>query len=111
MRLDEDRFKVLASDVFFGWNPVKKGDILISNFFDPVIEDIAAQTLCAENDLVIAHFFLYPTKIAALKQQLPFVMVFTTPLIPSRHIPPLGIPELGAWMNPMERLTNSSKSG
>jgi len=101
--MDENRFKELARDVFFTRNPVKKGDILITHFFDPVIEDMAAaaQTLCAENDIVIGHFFLYPLKIAALKQQRPFVMVFTTPLIPSRHNPPLGIPDLGAWINPI----------
>ena len=40
-------------------------------------------------------------KIAALKQRLPFVTVFTTPLIPSRHIPPLGVPDLTDWMNPV----------
>ena len=27
--------------------------------------------------------------------------VFTTPLIPSRHIPPLGVPDLTDWMNPV----------
>ncbi len=101
--MDEDRFKELARDVFFAWNPVKKSNILMTHFFDPVIEDMAtaAKTLCAENDIVIAHFFLYPMKIAALKQRLPFVMVFTTPLIPSRHIPPLGVPDLTDWMNPV----------
>ena len=101
--MDEDRFKELARDVFFAWNPVKKGDILMTHFFDPVIEDMAAaaKTLCAENDIVIAHFFLYPMKIAALKKRRPLVTVFTTPLIPSRHIPPLGVPDLATWMNPV----------
>ena len=101
--MDKDRFKELARQVFFAWNPVKKGDILMTHFFDPVVEDMAAaaKTLCAENDIVIAHFFVYPLKIAALKQHRPFVMVFTTPLIPSRHIPPLGVPDLATWMNPI----------
>jgi UDP:flavonoid glycosyltransferase YjiC (YdhE family) len=101
--INENRFKELAGKVFRTRNPVKKGDILITNFLDPVVEDmlIAAKILCTENDLVIGHFFLYSTKIAALQQSRPYVMVFTTPLIPSRHIPPLGIPELGAWMNPI----------
>ena len=80
-----------------------EGDILMTHFFDPVIEDMAAaaKTLCAENDIVIAHFFLYPMKIAALKKRRPLVTVFTTPLIPSRHIPPLGVPDLATWMNPV----------
>jgi hypothetical protein len=47
--------------------PSKKGDIIVSNFIDPVIEDmrVAAKALCKENDLVINLFFVYPLKIAA----------------------------------------------
>jgi UDP:flavonoid glycosyltransferase YjiC (YdhE family) len=100
---DEIRFKKLAAQVFNAWNPIKKGDIIVTNFFDPVIEDmlVAAKALCAENDLVIGHFFIYPLKIAARQFQIPFMVVFTTPLLPSRHHPPLGIPELAKWMNPL----------
>jgi len=81
----------------------KKGDIIVSNFLDPVIDDMlaAAKNLCAENDLVIGHFFVYPLKIAALKRCCPFVMVFTTPLIPTRHLPPLGVPAFVKWLNPL----------
>ena len=90
INIDEVRFKELAAEVVHAWSPVKKGDILITNFFDPIIEDMlsAAKTLCAENDLVIGHFFVYPMKIAALQRQRPYVMVFTTPLIPTRYVPP-----------------------
>jgi sterol 3beta-glucosyltransferase len=103
INIDETQFKELAAEVFHAWNPVKKGDILLTNFFDPVVEDMlnAAKTLCAENDLVIGHFFVYPLKVAALQQQRPFIMVFTTPLIPSRYVPPLGVPQLASWMNPI----------
>jgi sterol 3beta-glucosyltransferase len=60
--IDDARFKELAVEVFDAWSPVKKGNILITNFFDPVIEDMlsAAKTLCAENDLVIGHFLSIP---------------------------------------------------
>ena len=100
---DEARFKQLAAKIFNEWNPVKKGDIIVSNFFDPVIEDmlVAAKDLCAKNDVVIGHFFIYPLKIAAHQHDRPFIMVFTTPLIPSRYLPPLGIPECYKWMNPI----------
>ncbi len=56
--IDERRFKELSARVFNKWNPLKKGAIIVSNFLDPVIEDllVAAKTLCAENDLVIGHF-------------------------------------------------------
>ena len=100
---DETRFKQLSAEVFNAWSPVKKGDIIVSNFFDPVIEDMlaAAKALCEENELVIGHFFVYPLKIAARLYNCPFMMVFTTPLIPSRYFPPMGIPELAKWMNPL----------
>jgi len=100
---DENRFKQLSAKVFKEWNPVKKGDIIVSNFLDPVIEDmlVAAKDLCAGNDIVIGHFFVYPLKIAAQKLLCPHIMVFTTPLIPSRYLPPLGIPEFAKWLNPL----------
>jgi UDP:flavonoid glycosyltransferase YjiC (YdhE family) len=100
---DETRFKQLSAKVFNEWNPIKKGDIIVSNFLDPVIEDmlVAAKALCKENDLVISHFFVYPMKIAAQQHQRPLVVVFTTPLIPSRYLPPMGIPEFAKWMNPL----------
>jgi hypothetical protein len=28
-------------------------------------------------------------------------MVSTTPLIPARYLPPMGIPEFAKWMNPL----------
>ncbi len=64
---DETRFKQLSANVFNEWSPVKKGDIIVSNFIDPVIEDmlVAAKALCKENDSVINLFFVYPLKIAA----------------------------------------------
>ena len=100
---DEIRFKQLSARVFNEWNPLKKGNIIVSNFLDPVIEDmlVAAKALCAENDLVIGHFFVYPLKIAAQQNLCPYIMVFTTPLIPSRYLPPLGIREFAKWMNPL----------
>ena len=100
---DGIRFKQLAAQVFNEWNPIKKGDIIVSNFLDPVIEDmlVAAKALCTENDLVIGHFFVYPLKIAAWKHLCLFMMVYTTPLIPSRNLPPPGIPRLVKWMNPL----------
>jgi sterol 3beta-glucosyltransferase len=101
--MDERRFKELSAQVFKAWNPLTKGDIIVSNFLDPVIEDllVAAKALCVENDLVIGHFFVYPLKIAAQQQHCPHVMVFTTPLIPSRFFPPMEIPDMAGWLNPL----------
>jgi hypothetical protein len=60
----EMRVKQLAATVFNTRNPFKGGNIIFSNFFGPVREDMlaAARSLCAENDLVIGHFFVYPLK-------------------------------------------------
>lgn len=69
-------------------------------------EDIlyqASQQLAAENDLVIGHHFLYPLKIAAMKQNKPFYSVtFCHGIIPCRSEPPLGFPQLGQLLNPLQ---------
>jgi sterol 3beta-glucosyltransferase/vancomycin aglycone glucosyltransferase len=101
--LDKAKLKQLAADAFKEWNPIKKGDILINHFLNPVVEDMfaAGLRLCKVNELVIGHFFVYPLKVAARRLRRPFVMMFTAPLLPSRHHPPVGLPSLGPWGNPL----------
>jgi sterol 3beta-glucosyltransferase/vancomycin aglycone glucosyltransferase len=96
-----ERYTDLAGRVFREWNPMKRGDLVIENFLDPVVGEMleAGKTLCAENDLVVGHFFVYPLKIAARKADRPHAVLFTTPLVPTRHLPPMGLPETFPWMN------------
>jgi len=97
----EEQFKELVHQVFYEKNPAKQGLILLKNFFYPAVADMlaAAELLCAENDAVIGHFFVWPLKIAALKSGRPFIAIHTTPIIPSCHLSPQGLPNLGRWWN------------
>ncbi len=60
----------------------------------------AAQQLASENDLLIAHHFLYPLKIAAIKQGKPYVSVtYCHGAIPTKNSPPFQFPDLGSFLN------------
>ncbi len=104
-RIDVDRaeYRDLAARVFKEWNPLKRGDLVIDHFLAPVVGEMleAGKTLCAENDLVVGHFFVYPLKVAARKAGRPHAVLFTTPLVPTRHLPPMGLPETFARLNPL----------
>jgi UDP:flavonoid glycosyltransferase YjiC (YdhE family) len=98
---DDVRFKEIAAEIFRSLNPVKKGRKLLENFFYPAAEDMleAAKILSLENNLVIGHFFVYPLKIAAKKNNCPIINMFTAPMLPSRYMPYQGIPFLNRLIN------------
>lgn len=77
--------------------------IILLDLFEPCARDIlaAAAQLCRENDLVIGHFFLHPLHAAAERAARPRIAVFLAPLLPGRHIPPPGLPDLGGFLNGM----------
>lgn len=63
----------------------------------------AAQELVSSNDLVIGHHFLYPLKLAAHKQNIPFYSVtFCHAVIQAVSQPPYRFPNLGRQFNPMQ---------
>jgi len=76
---------------------------LLDTAFFPY-EDImyqAAQQLANDSDLVIGHHFLYPLKLAAHKQNIPFYSVtFCHAVIQSVSQPPFRFPNLGKHLNP-----------
>ena len=78
---------------------------LLDTAFFPY-EDVIYQTskqLVADNDLVIGHHFLYPLKIAALKQNKPcYSVTFCHAAIPSLKHPPFRLPSLGSLLNPLQ---------
>lgn len=60
----------------------------------------AAQQLVADNDYVIGHHFMYPLKLAALRQHTPFFSVtLCHAAIPSPTLPPLRFPNFGIYTN------------
>ncbi len=75
---------------------------LLESAFFPHEQEMyqAAQQLASENDLLIAHHFLYPLKIAAIKQGKPYVSVtYCHGAIPTKTSPPFQFPNLGAFLN------------
>jgi len=60
----------------------------------------ASQQLAKDNDLVIGHHFLYPLKMAAIKQNKPFYSItFCHAAIPTLNHPPFRLPHLGRTLN------------
>jgi sterol 3beta-glucosyltransferase len=83
-------------------SPLKQLHLILSTLFDPVCEEIyeASKDLCGSNDIVIGHYLVYPLGIAAERAGRPYVTVsLITNLIPSRHAPPPGLPNLGEFLN------------
>ncbi|MFZ2407295.1 MAG: glycosyltransferase [Methylobacter sp.] len=60
----------------------------------------AAQQLVEGSDYVIGHHFLYPLKLAALRQNKPFFSVtLCHAAVPNPAIPPFSFPDLGRHIN------------
>lgn len=60
----------------------------------------ASERLCADNDLVIGHYFLYTLGTAAEKHARPYVSVMLAHgAVPSAFAPPPGVPPLGTLGN------------
>jgi UDP:flavonoid glycosyltransferase YjiC (YdhE family) len=85
-------------------NPIQQAEMVMSYGFDPVAEPIyeAAKNLCANNDAVIGHFFVYPLGIAAEKVGTPIATLnIVHNCLPSAYICPPGFPSFGAWSYPL----------
>lgn len=90
-----ENYKKIGNAIVGEANPVKQAKQIIALAFEPVEAEmfLASQRLCAENDLVIGHFFHYPLQIAAEKSGRPHVSVMLQHnSIPTRHQPPFGLP-------------------
>lgn len=85
-------------------NPLTQSKIIIKEMFEPVIEQMyeAALELCQNSDVVIRHFFLHPTQIAAEKFNIPEITVqMAHYTVPSRQLSPPGLPNFGKWFYPI----------
>jgi len=85
-------------------NPIKQAEMIMTYGFDPVMESmyLAAKELCAENDLVIGHFFVFPLRVAAEKANIPIATLnIVHNCIPSKFTCPPGFPDLGKWFYPL----------
>lgn len=83
-------------------NAIKQTQLVIEQLLLPAESEMyrASDQLCAENDLVIGHYFLYTLSAAAEKHGRPYVsVVLAHGGVPSAFQPPLGMPNLGALCN------------
>jgi len=86
----------------FRMHPLQWLRALLDAAFFPYEQAVyqAAQQLVADNDCVVGHHFLYPLKLAALRQQKPFFSVtLCHAAIPNPACPPFGFPDLGCHLN------------
>jgi UDP:flavonoid glycosyltransferase YjiC (YdhE family) len=99
---DREEFESIGVEIVEKKNPFKQAMLITEKLFDPVVEPMfeAAMDLCAQSDLAIGHFLLYPLGAAAEKHNIPDLRVFTAPVsIPSRHKGPSGVPQIANWLN------------
>lgn len=85
-------------------NPIRQAELVMTYGFDPVLEPIysAAKALCASNDAVVGHFFVFPLRVAAEKADVPAATVnIVHNCLPSASICPPGLPDLGRWSYPL----------
>ncbi len=83
-------------------DPLKVSRDLVERAFFPFLEQLyqAALELCATSDVVLWHYSCWHTKAAALKTGTPEGAVHFFPgLVPSRVLPPAGLPSFGP-LNP-----------
>jgi sterol 3beta-glucosyltransferase len=99
------RFRAFCHDSARQRNPFRQTRRLLEATFFPGMEQIygASRQLAEACDLVIAHFLMYPLRIAAARRGIPCLGVILSPgMIPTSTHPPQGqfeIPNLGPWAN------------
>jgi len=85
-------------------NPIKQAEMVMQYGFDPAMEAMysAARELCATNDAVVGHFFVYPLRVAAEIDGVPMATLNVVHnCLPSKYICPPGLPDLGSWFYPL----------
>lgn len=83
-------------------NAIRQTRLVIEQLLLPAESEMyrASERLCAENDLVVGHYFLYTLAAAAEKHERPCVSVMLAHgAIPSADQPPSGVPHLGRTGN------------
>jgi sterol 3beta-glucosyltransferase len=84
-------------------DPLRVSRALVDRAFFPYLDALygAALELCDDADVVVWHYASWYAKAAALRTSTPDVAVQLYPgLVPSRHLPPGGLPDLGP-LNPL----------
>lgn len=84
-------------------NPLKQLGSIIRSTLDPVTDEMfdASLELARESDVMVGHFMTHPAGAAAEKHGKPYVLIALAPILPSKHFPPIGTPDLGRLLNPL----------
>jgi len=85
-------------------NPIRQAELVMRYGFDPAMEAMfsAAKDLCATNNVVVGHFFVFPLRVAAEMAKVPMATVnIVHNCLPSSQISPPGLPDLGRWSYPL----------
>jgi sterol 3beta-glucosyltransferase len=85
-------------------NPIRQAELVMRYGFDPAMEAMfsAARALCATNNVVVGHFFVFPLRVAAEMAKVPMATVnIVHNCLPSSQICPPGLPNLGRWSYPL----------
>ena len=99
---DKDAIKKFGYEVIRISDPLKQLCLILDKLFKPAVKEMheASKKLCKENDIVIGHCLIYSLGIEAEKSGKPNIMVHPTgTTIPSKYITPVGVPNLGNFMN------------
>jgi sterol 3beta-glucosyltransferase len=101
--LDWDEARRLATRLFSDRNPLRQLELIFHHLLEPQLEAMtrSARDLAAWADVVVYHPLAHPAAAAAERSAKPLVAVYTAPMIPTRHLPPPGMPSLG----PLNALT------
>jgi UDP:flavonoid glycosyltransferase YjiC (YdhE family) len=103
-RHDPAEVEAVWREIISAGNPIKQARMVMEYGFDPVMEAMyaAARELCAANDAVIGHFFVYPLRVAAEKAGVPLATLNVVHnCLPSAYICPPGLPDIGKWFYPV----------
>lgn len=99
---DEGELYLIGQRLFATSNPLKQLRLVFDDMFQPGEAAMynTARSLCERNDLIIGHFIHYPIQTAAAKAGKPYITVtLNHGSIPTRLLPPPGVPDLGGWLN------------
>lgn len=102
LRYSTETYAGIADQLGKEKNILKQLDLIFRHLFYPAEREMysAAQKLCRGNDIVISHFIVHPLKAAAEISGRPFITVnLNHSAIPSRYLPPSGVPDLGGMLN------------
>jgi sterol 3beta-glucosyltransferase len=98
----EDELNAIGKKMIETANPLKQLRMIFRDMFEPGADAMyaTAQSLVADNDILIGHFIHYPLQTACEKAGKPYITVaLNAGAIPTRYAPPIPFPNLGKFFN------------